>query len=94
MIMKNKFMLPLLAILFALAGAIASPVLSQSGWYDVDGTGPNAPVFGTITTPGDTPTCGSSGDRICKVGSSFAYSTAAGATNSDETKLLKYTMPE
>jgi hypothetical protein len=88
--MKIKLMLPLFAVLFAVAGAIATPLLTQTGWYDVDGTGPTPAASGNITTPGDTPICGSGGTFICLVGSQDAYSTATGATNQDESKLLKY----
>jgi hypothetical protein len=91
--MKSKLILPLIAILFAVAGAFATPLFVQTGWYDVDGTGSTPPASGNITTPGDTPICGASGNRICMVGLFNAYSTATGATNGDESKLLKYTQP-
>jgi hypothetical protein len=88
--MKIKLMLPLLAVLFAVAGAIATPMLAQTGWYDADGTGSIPAASGNITTPGDTPICGATGMFVCRVGSLDAYSTALGATNRDESKLLKY----
>lgn len=92
--MKNKLILPLLAVLIAVTGAIAAPLLVQTGWYDSDGAGPNSPVSANITTPaGDTPVCGTSGNRICLIGAYDAYSTALGASTMDNTKLLRYTQP-
>lgn len=89
--MKSKILLPLLAVVFALAGAFTSSPVVQMGWYD-PGTGG---VEGVISTPGDTPTCSLSGDNICKIYSApfdfNAYDSKAHAETGGETGLLRFT---
>ncbi|MBX2968258.1 MAG: hypothetical protein KF803_02720 [Cyclobacteriaceae bacterium] len=91
--MKSKILLPLLAVLFAVAGALATPMLVQSGWYDSNGPGvPGGGMEGSITTPsGDTPVCGSLGQQVCKIGFFDAYNSQEAAENADENGLLRYT---
>lgn len=90
--MKRKILLPLLAVVFALAGAFASSPVVQMGWYN-PGTGGEE---GEITSPGgDTPVCGLSGSNTCKIQIGFdeydAYNTQADANTYQSSGLLKFT---
>jgi hypothetical protein len=67
--MKRKMILPLLAVVFALASAFTTTPLVQQGWYDSNGSTEGGGVLGDITTPGgDDPVCTPiSGDHLCKI---------------------------
>ncbi len=89
--MKGRFILPFVAVVFALASAFATPVFNQMGWFDPDGTGEVPPVNALITTPvGGSPQCTTSGVQICKIGEFDAYVSAQAATTQDPDGLLRY----
>ena len=89
--MKNKkFLLPLLAVVFAIAAAFASVRAQQMAWFKPI-TGPAQE--GIITVPADTDAnpCTTSGTVQCKVGTRDAYDTEAHANDApNSTGLLKY----
>lgn len=89
--MKNKFFLPLLAVLFAVAGAFATPlVVSQMAWFKPI-SGPAEE--GAITIPANTDEnpCVLDGQTQCKVGTRDAYDTEAHANAApNPAGLLKY----
>jgi len=94
--MKNKFLLPLLAVVFAVAGALATPMLAQIGWYDSNGSASGGGMQGTITTPpGDTPVCSvSATSHVCKIQVGFtnhdAFNTKENAESRNQAGLLRY----
>lgn len=88
----RKFILPLVAVLFALAGALASPTLAQIGWYDSNGPSPGGGVQGNITTPpGNTPVCTSLGSQVCRIGIFEAYNSKAAAEAAQPSGMLRFT---
>ncbi|QLH32263.1 MAG: hypothetical protein HWD62_07295 [Cyclobacteriaceae bacterium] len=94
--MKSKFILPLLAVVFAVAGALAAPMLAQIGWYDSNGSSAGGGMQGTITTPpGDTPVCSvSATNQICKIRVGLvdhnAFNTKENAESANQAGLLRY----
>lgn len=87
--MKNKFLLPLLAVVFAIAGAFASSFAPQMAWYN---TGPNSAAQGNIDFPvnvSDTNPCVISGTTQCRISGFDAYDTEAHAKSASGTGLLK-----
>ena len=94
--MKHKLILPLFAVAFALAGAFASPLLVQTGWYDSNGAEAGGGVQGNITDPpGDTPACSiSATSHQCRIttdeGDVDAYDTQQHAETLNSAGLLKY----
>lgn len=75
--------LPLLAVVFALASAFAS-ANTQSAWFHEDGEG----VEGTITNT--TEPCFVGGDVQCTIGSKDAYNSRTNAAMQEVGGLLKY----
>lgn len=94
--MKNKFFLPLLAVVFAVAGALATPMLAQIGWYDSNGSSAGGGMQGTITNPpGDTPVCSvNATNQICKIRVGLvdhnAFNTKENAESANQAGLLRY----
>ncbi|HLT75657.1 MAG TPA: DUF6520 family protein [Ohtaekwangia sp.] len=90
--MKNKFLMPALAILIAMASAFATPITNQMGWYNDDGVA----VEGTITTPSSNePLCSAiPNGSVCKirVGTTDhdAYATEEDAQFETLSGLLRY----
>jgi len=87
---KSKMFLPLLAIVFAVAGAFASSFAPQQAWYH---TGPNAAAQGAINSPmnvSDTNPCTLSGTTQCKISGVDAYDTEGHAKSASGTGLLKF----
>jgi hypothetical protein len=91
-IMKKKILLPVLALVLALASAFAPMPPNQMGWYKDTSVFPPTVQQGTITTPSDTDVqpCALGRTNVCKVGIYNAHSTSAGATDDTEITLLKY----
>ena len=86
---KSKLLLPLLAMVFAVASAFASAFAPQMAWYN---TGPNAAAQGNIDFPvnvSDTNPCTLSGSTQCKIGGIDAYDTEAHAKVPTGTGALK-----
>lgn len=94
--MKNKLFLPLLAFVFAVASAIATPLLVQTGWYDSNGAVSGGGLQGNITDPpGNTPVCSTSAiSHQCMIatqdGEFEAYDSKANAESANSIGLLKY----
>ncbi|HEY3404720.1 MAG TPA: DUF6520 family protein [Ohtaekwangia sp.] len=87
--MKRKMIMPLLAVLIAVVGVMASVLPPQQAWFRPALGGPAQ--MGAITDPNDThiTPCGSSGTNQCKVGTQDAYDTEYNANNSVSSGLLK-----
>ncbi len=90
--MKNKFFLPLLAVVFAVAGALATPMFVQTGWYDSNGSEAGGGLQGSITDPpGNTPVCSTSAtSHQCMIGEFEAFNTKANAESANPAGLLRY----
>jgi hypothetical protein len=90
--MKNKLILPLLAVVFAVAGALATPMFVQTGWYDSNGPVAGGGLQGSITDPpGNTPVCSTSAtSHQCMIGEFEAYNTKANAESANSLGLLRY----
>lgn len=90
--MKNKFILPLLAVVFAVAGALGTPMFAQTGWYDSNGPVAGGGLQGSITDPpGNTPVCSTSATSYqCMIGEFNAFNTKANAESGDPSGLLRY----
>jgi hypothetical protein len=94
--MKGKIIMPLIAVVFAVAGALATPMLAQIGWYDSNGSVAEGGMQGTITTPpGDTPVCSiSATNQICKIRVGLvdhnAFNTKENAESANQAGLLRY----
>lgn len=83
-------LLPLLAIVFAVASAFASTLVPQMAWHK---SGPGAATQAAITVPeniSEENPCGASGQTICKVNGFNAYATQDDANNSRPEGLLRY----
>lgn len=66
--MKSKILLPLLAVVFALAGAFASSPVAQMGWFDSNGPAEGGGVHYEISIPDDDRTCSTSATTsVCKI---------------------------
>jgi hypothetical protein len=83
--MKNKLLLPLLAVVFALASAFATKPVSQMGWFHVV---PDSAEEGVIDQT--TRNCILGGVVQCTIAGKNAYATEIGAENQDIVDLLKY----
>jgi hypothetical protein len=83
--MKRKMILPLLAVLLAVASAFASMPLSQTAWFNDGGT-----VGQDVITAPTNKTCATGRSIQCMIGSLPAYDTQANAQNQVATGLLKY----
>jgi hypothetical protein len=83
--MKNKFFLPLVAVLFAVAGALATPLAGQMAWYHVS---PNSSAQDEITNTEKV--CATGRSVQCLIGTEFAYNTSAAANIQNPAGLLKY----
>ena len=96
--MKNKILLPLLAVVLAMVGAFASSPMAQMGWYDSNGAPAGGGVQTSITIPGASPTCSTTAtSHVCKIVVGLtefnAYNSQANAENgggNGTTGLLKY----
>lgn len=89
--MKNRMLLPLLAVTFAVTGAFATPLMvSQMAWFKpISGSAEQ----GVITTPANTDEnpCVLDGQIQCRVGTRNAYDTEAHANAApNPAGLLKY----
>jgi len=86
--MKRKMMMPLLAMLVAVVGAVASVMPPQQAWFKPL-VGPVQQ--GAITSPADTDVnpCGSSGSNQCTINGRNAYDTEQHAIDQGTTGLLK-----
>lgn len=87
--MKIKFILPLAAVVFAIASAFTTKPLSQIGWFkDSSGVVSSGPIDNVNT---DTHPCEVDRSIQCKVGEFNAYASAEEAANAPSlTGLLKY----
>jgi hypothetical protein len=95
--MKNKFLMPALAILIAMASAFATPITNQMGWYDANGAEEEGgAVQAEITTPANSESLCSviSEGQICKIRVGFvdheAFATAQDAETANPDGLLRY----
>lgn len=84
--MKRKMILPLLAVVFALASAFATAPLTQMAFYHV---APNTHASGAITTPPDKP-CDVGRAVQCFIGTEVAYEDELSADTQNNAGLLKY----
>lgn len=88
--MKSKLLLPLVAIVFALASAFASrPLTPQTAWFHVP---PNGSMSGTITVPADTEEdpCTVSQVIACEIDGKVAYENSDAAKIQNSLFVLKY----
>ena len=89
--MKSKLLLPLVAIVFALASAFAStPLTEQTAWFHVP---PSGSQSGEIDTPADasmTNPCTVSQTIACEIDSNVAYESPEGAAAQDPDLVLRY----
>lgn len=83
--MKNKMLLPIVAVVFGVASAFASTPLTQMGWFNDDGEVGQA----AITDPTDK-TCAVGRDIQCSIGVLPAYETQSDAQTQNQSGLLKY----
>lgn len=83
---KSKMLLPLLAIVFAIASAFATEPVVQSAWYN---SGVNSSSPGDITTPTDRE-CAVGRVAQCFIGTNVAYDSPQTAASQDSDGLLKY----
>lgn len=66
--MKNKFVLPLVAVLFAVAGALASSPAVQMAWFDSNGSQSGGGQQGQISIPSDGRQCSTTATaHVCKI---------------------------
>lgn len=87
--MKIKFMVPLVAVVFAIASAFTTKPLSQMGWFkDSSGVVRSGQIDNVNT---DTHPCAVDRSIQCKVGQYNAYASAEeAAADPSITGLLKY----
>ena len=87
--MKRKMILPLLAVVFAIAAAFGT-LPFQSAWYKPS---IGAVTTGNISTPAPSSgiTCGASGSSVCLVGTKDAYMNESDAVAQNHTNLFRYT---
>ena len=87
--MKQKLVLPLSVIVFAIASAFATRPLSQTGWFkDASGTVQSG-VIDNVNT--DTHPCEVGRSIQCRIGDNNAYATPEDAADAPSTDgLLKY----
>lgn len=87
--MKQKLILPLAVVVFAIASAFATKPLSQTGWFkDASGTVQSG-VIDNVNT--DMHPCEVGRSIQCRIGQEPAYATAEDAANApDIDGLLKY----
>lgn len=83
--MKNKLLLPLLAVVFALASAFATKPVSQMGWFHVS---PTSAEEGIIEQTDED--CILGGVVQCTISGQDAYASEIGAKNQDPAELLRY----
>lgn len=90
--MKKTILLPMLAIVLALASAFTTMPSGQMAWYKDTSVIPPTVQQGTITTPADTDEhpCAIGRTNICRVGVFDAHSTQQGAATGSSLTLLKY----
>ena len=65
--MKNKMFLPLLAVLFAIAGAFASAPLTQTAWFDSNGLTAGGGQQGQISIPSNKNCTTDPASHVCKI---------------------------
>lgn len=65
--MKNKLLLPVMAVALAVLSAFSTAPVSQMGWYDSNGLNENGGQYTSITNPaGDEPACSvNAEDHLC-----------------------------
>lgn len=63
--MKNKLLLPVMAVVMAALSAFAS-MPAQQAWFDANGAIEHGATQGTITIPSDR-NCTLSGQQVCKI---------------------------
>lgn len=83
--MKNKLLLPLLAVVFALASAFATTPASQMGWFHVP---PDSAEEGEIDQTEEN--CIVGGAVLCTVNGNPAYASEIAAKNENSTQELRY----
>ncbi|MBX2956181.1 MAG: hypothetical protein KF846_08490 [Cyclobacteriaceae bacterium] len=95
--MKSKFLLPLMAVVFAVASAFVAKPVEQMAWFDSNGSQPGGGEQAPITIPADRPCLTTASSHICKIvvsGIEFnAYDTQQNAENgggSGSAGLLRY----
>jgi len=94
--MKRKMILPLLAIVFAVASAFTTTLVPQQGWYDSNGPTSGGGVQANITTPPNSePVCSTMAEaHLCKIFvggvQKDAFDTKANAEANGATGRLRY----
>jgi hypothetical protein len=88
--MKNKFLLPLLAVVFAVVGALATPLTGQMAWFKPVVGSAEQGIIDSPDTSDPSVRCTLSGETQCYIGSRKAYNSELGANTENEANLLKY----
>ena len=83
--MKSKLLLPVVALVFAVASAFATESATQMGWFHVS---PNSAIQGQIDQSQQTCTVG--GAVQCTINGQAAYESELDAKNQNANRLLKY----
>lgn len=82
---RTKFLLPLLAFVFAIASAFASKDAGQMAWFHV---APNSNAEGEINNTDKV--CATGRSFQCTIGGLAAYSSPTAANVENSAALLKY----
>lgn len=82
---KSKMLLPMIALIFAIASAFASKPLTQMAWFHVP---PNSNDEGEITNTEKE--CATGRSVQCLIGTEFAYNSPTAANTQNSAGLLKY----
>lgn len=88
--MKNKFLLPLLAVVFAVVGALATPLTGQMAWFKPVVGPAEQGIINSPDTSDPSVRCTLSGATQCFIGSRQAYNSQQGANTQNPADLLKY----
>jgi len=83
--MKNKLLLPLLAVVFAVASAFITKPVSQMGWFHVP---PDSAEEGEIDQTEEN--CFVGGAVLCTVNGKTAYASEIAAENENDAQELRY----
>jgi len=83
--MKRKMILPLLAIVFALASAFATAPVTQTAWFHVNPNSNDEGVIDNTTQP-----CVVGRQIQCTISGMNAYDSPANANTQSAPGLLKY----
>ncbi len=88
--MKNKLFLPLLAVVFAVVGALARPFTGQMAWFKPVSGPAEQGIIDNPDTSDPSVICTLSGETQCYIGTRPAYNSQQGANTQNPADLLKY----